>query len=86
VGFFGTGYFSGFSVIASELFPASLRGSAMGFSYNVGRVVSAGAPYLIGRASEHAGLSSALCITSAAFLLAALIATSLRQPVIPASA
>jgi MFS family permease len=82
VGFFGTGYFSGFSVIASELFPTALRGSAMGFAYNVGRVVSATAPYLIGSVSEHAGLSYALCITSAAFLLAALIATALRQPAI----
>jgi MFS family permease len=80
VGFFGTGYFSGFSVIASELFPTSLRASAMGFVYNIGRVVSAAAPFLIGNFSEHAGLSYALCITSAAFLLAALMATALRLP------
>jgi MFS family permease len=80
VGFFGTGYFSGFSVIASELFPTALRGSAMGFVYNIGRVFSAAAPYLIGSVSEHAGLNYALCITSAAFLAAALIATALRLP------
>jgi MFS family permease len=80
VGFFGTGYFSGFSVIASELFPTSLRGTAMGFVYNIGRVTSAAAPLLIGRFSEATGLSAALCITSAAFLLAALIATALRVP------
>jgi len=80
VGFFGTGYFSGFSVIASELFPTSLRGTAMGFVYNIGRVTSAAAPWMIGRFSETAGLSYALCITSAAFLLAALIATNLRMP------
>ena len=55
VGFFGTGYFSGFSVIASELFPTALRASAMGFVYNIGRVLSAAAPYLIGLVSEHAG-------------------------------
>ena len=79
VGFFGTGYFSGFSVIASELFPTSLRGTAMGFVYNIGRVTSAAAPYLIGLFSETAGLSAALSITSAAFLLAALIATALRM-------
>jgi len=79
VGFFGTGYFSGFSVIASELFPTSLRASAMGFTYNIGRVVSAAAPYLIGSVSQHAGLSYALCITSAAFMLAAMIATRLSQ-------
>jgi MFS family permease len=80
VGFFGTGYFSGFSVIASELFPTALRGSAIGFVYNVGRILSAAAPYLIGHISERAGLSYALCITSGAFLLAALIATALRLP------
>jgi MFS family permease len=80
VGFFGTGYFSGFSVIASELFPTALRATAMGFVYNIGRLTSAAAPWLIGRLSETAGLSYALCITSAAFLLAALIATALRQP------
>jgi MFS family permease len=80
VGFFGTGYFSGFSVITSELFPTALRGSAMGFAYNTGRIASAAAPYVIGRVSENAGLSSALTITSGAFLLAALIATALRLP------
>ena len=86
VGFFGTGYFSGFSVIASELFPTSLRGSAMGFAYNSGRVVSAAAPWVIGRVSEGAGFSYALCITSAAFLLAALIALALRPPLKEAAA
>jgi MFS family permease len=80
VGFFATGYFSGFSVIASELFPTPLRGIAMGFVYNIGRVTSAAAPYMIGRFSETAGLSWALTTTSAAFLLAALIATALRSP------
>jgi MFS family permease len=80
VGFFGTGYFSGFTVIASELFPTALRASAMGFAYNIGRILSAIAPWAIGRISESAGLAAALCITSAAFLLAALIATALRSP------
>ena len=79
VGFFGTGYFSGFSVIASELFPTPLRGTAMGFVYNIGRVTSAAAPWLIGRYSESAGLSAALCITSGAFLLAAAIAVALPR-------
>jgi MFS family permease len=86
VGFFGTGYFSGFSVIASELFPTALRGSAMGFVYNIGRVFSAGAPYLIGSVSEHSGLNYALCITSGAFLAAALIATALRLPAVQSTA
>ena len=80
VGFFGTGYFSGFTVIASELFPTALRGSAMGFVYNIGRVTSAIAPWAIGRISQSSGLGSALCITSLAFLVAALIASALDAP------
>lgn len=78
VGFFGTGYFSGFVVIAGELFPTALRATAMGFVYNIGRLASAVAPWAIGRASERAGLGAALCLTSAGFLAAALIATALR--------
>ena len=80
VGFFGTGYFSGFAVIA-DLFPTPIRATAMGFVYNIGRIASATAPYLIGLISEHHGLPAALLITSAAFLLAALIATALRPDV-----
>ena len=80
VGFFGTGYFSGFSVIASEIFPTPVRATAMGFVYNIGRVTSAAAPWAIGQFSQTAGLSLALCITSAGFLLAALIATNLHLP------
>jgi MFS family permease len=80
VGFFGTGYFSGFAVIASELFPTALRASAMGFVYNIGRILSAVSPWLIGRVSEHTGLGFALTLTAAGFLLAALIASALRLP------
>lgn len=81
VGFFGTGYFSGFAVLTSELFPTALRASAMGFVYNIGRILSAVSPWLIGRVSERTGLGFALTLTSAGFLLAACIATALRPPV-----
>jgi MFS family permease len=79
VGFFGTGYFSGFAAIAADLFPTPIRATAMGFVYNVGRIASAAAPYLIGLLSERYGLAAALLLTSVAFLLAAAIATALRQ-------
>ena len=79
IGFWGSGYFSGFSVIASEAFPTALRGRAMGFAYNLGRVVSAAAPYTIGRLSETHGMGSALALTSAGFLLAAITASGLRE-------
>jgi len=46
LGFFGTGFYSGFGAIMSEIFPTSSRGTAQGFSYNVGRGASALAPAL----------------------------------------
>jgi MFS family permease len=79
VGFWGTGYFSGFAVITSELFPTAIRGTAMGFAYNAGRIVSAAAPLLVGRASDQHGMSSALGITSVSFLGAALLAISFPE-------
>ncbi|MGA8530808.1 MAG: hypothetical protein WB622_13915, partial [Acidobacteriaceae bacterium] len=52
----------------------------MGFSYNLGRILSAVAPWMIGRVSEREGLGAALCLTSGGFLLAAAIAMGLRLP------
>jgi MFS family permease len=78
IGFWGSGFFSGFSVIASEAFPTALRGRAMGMAYNLGRIVSAAAPYTIGKLSETHGIGSALVLTSAGFLLAAFTASFLR--------
>jgi MFS family permease len=80
IGFWGSGFFSGFSVIASEAFPTALRGRAMGMAYNLGRIVSAAAPYTIGKLSETHGIGSALVLTSAGFLLAAFTASGLRDP------
>ena len=45
VAFFGSGYFSGYAAIASELFPTEIRATAMGVSYNIGRIFSALAPF-----------------------------------------
>ena len=73
VAFFATGYFSGFGAVTAEIFPTSIRGTAQGFTYNVGRVVSAAAPFTVGTLAQTHGFSAALSISSLAFLLAALI-------------
>lgn len=78
VGFFGTGFFSGFTIIASEVFPTAVRGTAMGVVYNIGRFLGAGAPYIIGYITEASGIVVALSSISIAFLLAAAIATALK--------
>ena len=79
VGFFGTGFFSGFTIIASEAFPTAVRGTAMGVVYNVGRFLGAGAPYLIGYITEISGIELALSSISIAFLAAAIIAMGLHE-------
>lgn len=79
VGFFGTGFFSGFTVIASEAFPTALRGTAMGLVYNIGRLLGAAAPWIIGFLAEARGITFALSSVSLAFLLAAIIASQLQE-------
>jgi MFS family permease len=68
VGFFGSGYFSVFGAFIAELFPTAARGSAVGFCYNAGRMLSALAPTLIGVLSTTYGLGGALTFLAIAFL------------------
>ena len=79
VAFFGTGFFSGFGAIASELFPTEIRATAMGLSYNVGRGISAAAPVVVGLLANRFGLGSAFFLQAAAFLAAALLALALPE-------
>jgi MFS family permease len=79
VGFFGTGYFSGFGAITAELFPTRIRVTAQGFTYNVGRIASAVAPFLVGRLAQTSGFGSAFLVISAAFLFAAALSWLLPE-------
>src|SRR5262245_32836066 len=71
VAFFATGYFSGFGAVTAEIFPTSIRGTAQGFTYNIGRIVSAAAPFAVGTLAQTHGFGTALSISSLAFLAAA---------------
>jgi len=53
--FFGTGFFTGSGLIGGELFPTSIRATALGLSYNVGRGLSALAPATIGALASGTG-------------------------------
>ncbi len=79
VAFFGTGFFSGFSAIASEIFPGEIRATAMGLSYNIGRGLSAVAPFAVGALAARYGLGSAFFLQAAAFFVAALLALALPE-------
>jgi MFS family permease len=69
--FFATGYFSGFGAVSAELYPTEIRATAQGLTYNVGRVASAAAPYVVGGLTATSGYAAALSVTAIAFLAAA---------------
>ncbi len=79
LGFFCTGCFSGFAIISSALFPTAVRGTALGFTYNLGRIASAVAPFTIGKLSESMGLGVAFVLTAAAYASAALITLGVEE-------
>lgn len=73
VAFFATGYFSGFGAVTAEIYPTAIRATAQGFTYNIGRIASAVAPLAVGTLAQTHGFGTALWLSSAAFLLAALV-------------
>lgn len=79
VAFFGTGFFSGYAAIASELFPGEIRAAAMGLSYNLGRGLSAASPLAVGAMASRFGFLPAFFLLAGAFLVAALLALLLPE-------
>ncbi len=77
--FFGTGYFSGFGTISAELFPTRIRATAQGLTYNIGRIASAAAPFVVGELAKTYGLGMAFNVTAAAFLFSAVLAAFLPE-------
>jgi MFS family permease len=71
VAFFSTGYFSGFGAIIAELYPTNVRATATGFTFNIGRVGSALAPFVIASLAQARGFGVAFATASAALLLGA---------------
>jgi MFS family permease len=73
IGFFGTGFFAGFGAVVAEIFPTAIRGSALGITYNLGRVVSAIAPFTVGSLAQTRGFTLGFGILSLAFVASALM-------------
>ena len=71
VAFFATGYFSGFGAVTAEIYPTAIRATAQGFTYNIGRLASALAPFTVGTLAQTHGFGAALSLSSGAFVLAA---------------
>jgi MFS family permease len=69
--FFGTGFFSGFGAVTAEFYPTAIRATAQGFTYNVGRMASALAPFIIGSLAQTQGFGTAFALLAVALLLGA---------------
>src|SRR5262249_5072621 len=76
IAFFGTGHFSGYAAIVSELFPGEIRAAAMGLSYNIGRGLSAAAPFAVGALATRS-FTPAFLLLAGAVLAAALLPLAL---------
>jgi MFS family permease len=79
VAFFGTGFFSGFGAIVSELFPTEVRATAVGLSDKGGCGLSAAAPAVVGLMATRFGFGAAFLLLAAAFLAGALLALALPE-------
>ncbi len=73
VAFFGAGFFSGFGAVASEIFPTSIRATALGVTYNSGRLLSAIAPFIVGSTIQSRGYGAAFTYTAVAYIIAAVL-------------
>jgi len=73
VAFFATGYFTGFGAVTAEIYPTEIRATAQGFTYNIGRIGSAVAPWAVGRLAEASGFGVAFSLSAVAFLCAAVM-------------
>jgi MFS family permease len=65
LGFFAAGIPASMAALFSELYPAGVRGTGVGFCYNFGRVVSAAFPFMVGLLADRIGLGPAIGIDAA---------------------
>lgn len=71
VAFFGTGYYTGFGTVTAEIYRTQVRATAQGFTYNVGRIASAAAPFAVGSLAQRHGFGIAFQLAALAFVFAA---------------
>jgi MFS family permease len=88
LGFFSSGIYSGIGAFFNELYPTSVRGSGIGFCFNVGRAIGALFPALVGYISATIPLGEAIGIfTVAAYgliIMAALLLPETKGRSLPA--
>lgn len=73
IGYFGHGYFSVMGAMMAELFPETVRATAQGFCYNIGRALAGLAPVTVGALADRFGIGAALGVTSIFFAAGAAV-------------
>jgi MFS family permease len=86
LGFCTAGIPASLAALLSELFPAGLRGTGMGFCYNAGRLASAVLPLGVGLLSEILGLGPAIGVSALAAYGLVLLAVTLLPDARPGGA
>jgi MFS family permease len=66
---FGTGVFSGFGPLCAELFPTSIRNTAMGSAFNLARGIQFFTPVIIALIAEQYGLGGGISLAALFALL-----------------
>ncbi|MFH1937239.1 MAG: MFS transporter [Bacteroidota bacterium] len=61
---FGTGMFGGYGALFSELFPTSIRSTAMGTAFNLARGIQFVTPVIISVIAVHYGLSGGISLAA----------------------
>lgn len=80
LGLFATGLYSAIAPALNELYPTSIRGSGLGFCYNVGRGVAGATPAAVGGSIATFGIAHSIGVyVSAAYLLVLIVAGLLSE-------
>jgi MFS family permease len=61
---FGTGVFSGFGPLCTEIFPTSIRNTAMGMAFNLARGIQFFTPVIIAVIAQFYSLSSGIALAA----------------------
>jgi MFS family permease len=68
------GYFSGYPLYGSELWPTALRASGMGIAYTgIARVGSTFGPMVIGAVADKVGIATAISVMASSYILAVIL-------------
>jgi MFS family permease len=80
LGFCALGMFSLIGSILAELYPTELRGSGLGFCYNIGRGIAGTTPFLVGSSFLNGPISESIgIVASGAFAIVLLAAFLLPE-------